>query len=428
MPDLIVIGGGPGGSTAAMVAARRGIGTLLLEKEHHPRFRIGESLLPRQLGLLHELGLSERVKSLPRTRKLGASFAMGNDEKPTDFFFAPNIETGIAEAINVERALFDAMLADAARDSGVDYRTGVGVKAIEALEDGRVAVRTTAGESIEAKLLIDASGQQTVVGRHLRTRQTLPDLQKVAHYAHFAGVEWRTGEVAGSIVIVMCEEGWFWLIPLDGVRVSVGLVIGLDTVKRLGIPHQEILPWGIERCPIVARMMRNAQQVGRTHTTADYSYQCRPYAGPGYYLVGDAAVFVDPIFSTGVTLAMMSARLAGEHAREIIARGADPAPLARAYARYVEQSSSVFFRLVRAYYTQPFRELFLTGRGPFGVHKAIFSILAGHVFPRPAWGLRWRHAYFDLATRVQRRFALAPRRAAWSLAAAPVLEPQLVRA
>lgn len=418
--DILVIGGGPTGSTAAMVAARRGAKVILLDKESHPRFRIGESLLPRHWALLKELGLEERVRRLPRTRKLGASFVMGGDETPRDFWFASSLNTGEKEAINIAREPFDAMLAEASAESGADHRTGVAVKSVASLSDAGAEILTSHGESIRARVLIDASGQATLLARHLGTRATLPDLRKVAHYGHFKGVSWREGDVAGSIVIVMCDEGWFWLIPLDAEHVSIGLVVGLDVVKQAGVAANQVLRWGIERCPYVRNLLRNATWPDRNYVTADYSYQCKPYAGPGYFLAGDAAVFVDPIFSTGVCLGMMSAREAADHAVAICRDPASAPRRRRDYIRFVEGSSETFFRLVRGYYTHAFRELFLEGQGPFNVHGAIMTLLAGHVFPKPAWRLRWRQRFFEAAVWMQQRRALAPRRARWSLVSAPV--------
>jgi flavin-dependent dehydrogenase len=156
-----------------------------------------------------------------------------------------------------------------------------------------------------------------------------------------------------------------------------------------------------------------------THVAADFSYRCAPFAGPGYFLAGDAATFIDPIFSTGVCLGMMSGAEAGKAIVAATREGADLRELRRRYIRFIEGSSAAFFRLVSLYYDHSFRELFLNGTGPLSVHRAAMAILAGHVFPRPAFALRWRFNLLGLFTQINRFVPLVPRRRRFSLLASP---------
>lgn len=437
--DAVIVGGGPAGATAGLILARAGLSAVVLDRTTFPHFHIGESLLPRNLALVRELGLAERLATVPQVEKLGATFLSGDGEARASFFF----DTGLAHrwgaesaAFNVERAPFDAMLLAAARDAGAEVREGAAVKSILRLADGDVAVTTEAGE-VAGRWLIDASGQGTVVGRHLGTRRVLADLQKVAYFDHFENVERDPGPEGGFPVIVMCDEGWFWLIPLDERRTSIGLVFDAGVARRLDVPSNRMLAWAIPRCPVLARRTANATGPAINRVAADFSYRCSPYAGPGYFLVGDAATFLDPIFSTGVCLGMMSAAQAAGHVAALL-RGEvkgrqDLEVLRRRYIRYVEGSTSVFFRFVRRYYQHSFRELFLNGTGPLDVHRAVISVLAGHVFPRPAWPLRWRVRLFEGFVALNRLVPLVPRRKSFSLlrdgelaagaAAGPVPEP-----
>lgn len=412
--DVVIIGGGPAGATAAIRCIRNGLSTIVLEKDHHPRFRIGESFLPRNLTLIRELGLSERLSQIPQVPKFGASFAMGDAEETTDFWFPPGPNGEENYAFNIERAPFDQMLFKTARDEGAEVHEDVAVKSIDRLADGDIALTSTLGV-VRGRIVLDASGQGTVVGRHLGLRKTLPDLCRVAYYGHFTGVHRREGKLGGSPLIVMCDEGWFWLIPLDERRTSIGLVVRADVIKKAGVSADRALAWGIARCPLVRRLTANATAPQRNYVTADFSYRCAPFAGSGYFLVGDAATFVDPIFSTGVCMGMMSAVKAADAARDLLRGEARRERLRRAYCQYVDGSSSVFFRMVRGYYNHGFREMFLNGAGPLEVHTAILATLAGHVFPRPVFRQRWRIKLFEILLAIHKRRALVPRRKRFSL-------------
>ena len=271
---------------------------------------------------------------------------------------------------------------------------------------------------MRGRWLIDASGQGAVVGRHLGTRAVLPDLRKVAYYGHFEGVWRAAGAEGGFPIIVMCQEGWFWLIPLDEKRTSIGVVLSADFARSTGVPPDRLLAWAIARCPVVRERTVEAVVPDRTFVTADFSYRCDPYAGPGYFLVGDAATFVDPIFSTGVCMGMMSGAEAARRVADLLTgRATNVARIRRDYRRFVKDSSESFFRLVRLYYDHSFRELFLDGTGPLNIHRAVISILAGHVFPRPIFALRWRLLLFHLLVVMNRRFRLGTPREPFSLLA-----------
>jgi flavin-dependent dehydrogenase len=416
--DVLVIGGGPAGATAGRALALEGWRVLLLERSAFPRFHIGESFLPRNMALIRELGLEEELRRIPQVEKRGAEFVMGHGrDEGSLFWFTDTIGCGETVSFNIERAPFDAMLLDASRKAGVEVREQQAVRRIVHLEDGRVEVETDAG-AVSARWLVDASGQSTLLGKHLGIRRVLPHRRKAAWFGHFENVARRAGPEGGFIVIVMSEEGWFWLIPLDETRTSVGVVMHADQAKKVGLPPEKMLPWAIERCPAVKERMAAAvypEGPSGYHVLADFSYRCAPYAGPGYFLVGDAAVFVDPIFSTGVCMGMMSGVEAARGITVLLRGTASPDKVRRDYIRFVHGSSSAFFGLIDRYYQHSFRELFLNGTGPLRVHQATLALLAGYVFPRPPFAVRWRVKLMDLFAFVNRFVPLVPRRDRFSL-------------
>lgn len=419
--DAIIIGGGPAGSTAALLLARAGLRALVVDKATFPRFRIGESFLPRCYAFIRdELKLEREVQALPHVDKWGAEFALGDtpDGHTTRFAFENSLTPG-GRTFNVERAVFDQFMLGQAAKAGAEVWQGVGVTSIDRLTDGEVAVTPSTGGKVCGRWLLDASGQGTVVARHLGTRVNAsePHLQKAAYFGHFEGVRRLPGDEEGHPLIVMCDEGWFWVIPINEKVTSVGLVMDAHIAKTLDVPADRRLAWGIARCPLVRDRMAAATGPATNQTVADFTYKCRPYAGPGYFLLGDAAAFMDPIFSTGVCLGMLAAAEAVRQIQSADKHDVTPDEARRRYVEYVEGSTGVFFRLIRGYYQHGFREMFLQGTGPLKVHRAVLSVLAGHVFPKPPFFLRWRLAFFYQLLRLQRKVAMVPRRKPFSLRA-----------
>ncbi len=420
--DVVIAGGGPAGSTAAILLAKAGLRVCVLEKDRHPRFHIGESILPRTTLLLRQLGLEQAVLQLPHVPKYGAEFGFGNDTKTRRFSFTDGLLPG-TPVFNIERSKLDKLLLGKAREAGADVFEGRPVRAITRLSENDVELETEEG-AVNGRLMLDASGHGTLVGRALKLRKNFndPELQKVAYFQHFEGVERPEGNESGHPGIFMCAEGWFWVIALNETRTSVGFVTRPSFARTLNVPPARTLQWALSRCPVVRHRMRSATGPADNMVLADFSYRCRPYAGPGYFMVGDAACFLDPIFSTGVTLAMMSSAHAAELAAEMLNGKLSPRSARARHIRYIERGTRPFWRLINDFYKHSFRELFVHGSGPLQMPGAIISVLAGQVFPRQPWKLRWRQAAFHFCVWLQQYHALSPRRAPFVLADEPPLE------
>lgn len=414
--DAIIIGGGPAGATAGLRLARDGRQVLILEKERFPRFHVGETQLPAVLQMIKELGLSDRLEALPHIDKLGAEFAFGDtpDTNTLQFQFTNALTEGVLDTFNIERSLFDNLLLDAAKEAGAEVRENARVQSIDRLAHHDVAV-TVNGQSIRGKWLLDASGQSAIVGRHLGTKQVIPSLRNVAFFGHFTGVDRLSAEHEGYPTIVMCDEGWFWIIAINPTVTSCGMVLSQDAVRKAGVPKNQLLRWGVERCPLMARRLKHAQFPESNNTISDYSYRCKPYAGAGYFLLGDAAHFLDPIFSTGVAFGMYGGLESARLVNAIDAGSTTPDEAYRQYGKHVESSSKHLFQLVHSYYDHHFRELMMNGYGPVQMHRSVISLLAGHVFPRPAWKVVWRFKAMQFAAKLQRKLPLVPRHSRFSL-------------
>ncbi|BAM05175.1 NAD(P)/FAD-dependent oxidoreductase [Phycisphaera mikurensis] len=431
--DAVVVGGGPGGAVAALCLARSGRRVAVLERETGPHFHVGESLLPEVEADLARLGLAERAAALPRVPKPGVTFVSAAGTAPgRPLRFADALDADPQAATNTEREPFDAWLLQEAADGGADVRRGVTVRGIERLGSGGVRLSTTQGP-VSARCLIDASGQATLAARHLERagrgfRRNEPGHERTAYFGHFTGVERSPMPEGGHLTVVMLDEGWFWIIPIDDERTGIGVVLPAGLAREQRVKPDRVLAWAIARCPEVARRTRDAAFPDGNRVAADFSYRCGPTAGPGHLLVGDAAAFIDPVFSGGVSIAIKSGRWAAEAAEASLAAldrlPADASDAARAaafrapgrrYARRLAASHRVLFSMIRSYYRPAYRDLLHHGEGPLGVHRASLELLTGRAFPRARFSVRWRMVLMKAFACVQEHVRLVPPLPRWSL-------------
>lgn len=408
--DAIVIGGGPGGCSAATYLRQAGRRVLVLERDVFPRFHIGESLLPYNRPIFDEMGVTPALEAAAFPTKHGAQFHLGNGSLTTRFLFREGRFTREPTALQVERATFDQILLKHARARGADVREGwIAVRFTTNAASTTVEAKDTDGRThlFQAPFLIDASGRSNLTGNQEGLRNVHPRLKKLAVFGHFTGVQLDPGERAGDTVITRLGNKWFWLIPISGHKTSVGLVIDREEFQRDVESADAVFRRWVDQTPPLRDRLRNAALLGEIQTTTDFSYTNRRFVGHRLLRVGDAAGFMDPIFSAGVYLAMWS----GKHAAAAIAASLDAGDDGRhrfaGYERRVRRGMQFYWRMVERFYTTPFMELFMNPKDNLSLPSAVNAILAGEL--EGGWALQWRLWVFFALVRVQSVFPLVPR-------------------
>jgi flavin-dependent dehydrogenase len=413
--DVVVIGGGPAGSTAAAALARAGRSVVLFERDRFPRFHIGESLLASVNDVFEAIGVADRIRAAGFPQKWGATFITpdGRVERFADF--ATSSEVPAPQTWQVPRAQMDALLLDHAGSSGADVRQGHRVLDVAFDDDGVAvtvrppAVDGTSGPAlvVRARIVVDASGRAGLLSRAFSLRVDEPALANVAIFSHYAGVPRNDGRRAGDIrVVARRDPGWFWLIPISDDLMSVGVVLPRSVFVTLPTLEPDVL---LERLigdtPAVARLMRAAERKWPVRVEKDFSFGSRAYAGDRWIIVGDAGSFLDPVFSSGVAIALESGL---EGARAVDRALSTGRPSARALApfdRRQRQRYAAFRRFVLGFYTPAFRDLFFSADPPAHMFRAVVTVLAGYW--RPSLATRLWLALFFLSVRLQRRFGFA---------------------
>jgi len=383
--DVVVIGGGPAGATAAALLAERDYRVTLLEKDHHPRFHIGESLLPANLPLLEKLGVADAVKAIGM-EKWGAEFVSPWHDHRQTFEFADAMDKSMPMAYQVRRSEFDEILIRNASRRNARVVEGCQVQDVDFLPDnGGVLVQARhddgRSETLHARFLLDASGRDTFLGNRFKAKQRNKKHNSAAIYAHYSGAERTPGKAAGNITIFWFEHGWFWYIPLADGMTSVGAVAWPYYLKtRNKKPLDQFLQETVALCAPLSERLRHAKLSSPVTATGNYSYVCDRTHGSNYLLLGDAYAFIDPVFSSGVMLAMQGAFVGADTVDTCLRHPQQAAAALKRFDETMRMGPEAFSWFIYRVTNPTLRNMFMGPRNIFRVKEALLSVLAGDVY------------------------------------------------
>lgn len=397
--DVIILGGGPGGSTLASCLALRNRRSIVLEREKFPRFHIGESLLPCSSEVFAKIGVRDRLEER-FLRKYGARFLCSATRRTASYTFSEAFNTKFDHAYQVPRAEFDHVLLEHAAKHGADVRERW--EATEVMFEGDRAVGVRARDlakpdevvELRAPVVVDATGRDTLLATRTRRKAKIARLDKTAFFTHYRDTFREEDQREGNIQIIVWDHGWFWFIPFRGELTSVGAVASADWIReqrKTGASEpQDFFDRAVAQSCWATDFLAGATRERAVGSIADFSYRIDQLTGDGWLFVGDAAGFLDPLFSTGAHLAIKSADLAAQAIDEALARGDTSRAAFSGYEKSVRYAVDLFLGVVQAFYKGEFRETLFEANQRTTLRRIITSVLSGDVFhegvgPQPHW-------------------------------------------
>lgn len=388
--DVLIIGGGPAGATAAALLARQGRQVVMLEKAHHPRFHIGESLLPANVALFDRLGVRDQIERIGMP-KWGVEFVSPDHDHVARLEFAEAWDKTMPYAWQVRRSEMDEILFRNAAAQGATTIEGARVRDVQFDAQGATVHATLddgATRSWRARFVLDASGRDTFLGNKFKAKQKNPRHNSAALFGHFGNALRGEGKLEGNITIFWFQHGWFWYIPLADGTTSVGAVCWPYYLKSRTKPLAEFFADTIALCPELVERLKSATLVDdAVYATGNYAYTSTHCSGERYLMLGDAFTFIDPVFSSGVYLAMHSAFEGAEVVATALDRPRRAAAARRNFERYMRKGPREFSWFIFRVTNPTMREFFMYPQNPLRVKEALMSLLAGDVHGKtPIWG------------------------------------------
>ena len=410
--DFAVAGGGPAGSSTATSLGQRGHSVVLFERETFPRFHIGESLLSTANDAFAALGVTEQIESASFPAKWGARLFTHNGQSGRYVDFTDVREVTRPQTYQVCRQEFDRILLQRAREVGVHVREGCNVTGCEFTPDAAildVASRVDGATSrLHVRALVDATGRGGLLARKFNLRTEEPRLANIAIFSHYTNIPRLEGPRPDDIrLIARSDAGWFWLIPISKELTSVGVVLPKALYRSLanGGSSEETLNRTISDTPIVAELMREARREWPVRVEKDFSYSASTYAGDRWILAGDAGSFLDPVFSTGVSIAMESGIEAAAELHRGFMRNNFSASGFAAFSRRQRKRFETYRRFVTGFYTPQFRDIFFSPEPPPFIFRSVVTMLAGK-WNASLWTRFLNQLFFGMVS-IQKRFKIA---------------------
>ena len=405
--DVAIIGGGPAGSSAGTLLAMAGWRVVIFEKEKFPRFRVGESTLPATLNTIDRMGAGEKIKNGGFLVKFGGEIVSACGQR-VRFYFRNGFKAKRQSAYQVLRSEFDRILLDHAAESGCDVRQQTTVESFGIDNEGVTLYLGEGRRVVRARYLIDCSGRNCVVGNKFSLRECYQHLRKFSLYAYYEDVLREDGPDGTLTRMVRTKDSWFWMIPLSGNTTSIGVVMDTGKFRSMNMSPEEALARCIADQPVVSEYMPNARRVTEVYATGDFSYRNKNLCGDRWLLAGDAAGFIDPVFSSGVYLALLSGEQAADSLNIALDHPEKRAKAFRYYERRVGRVLDIYLRWASSWYTQEFVEVFLYPKEIFELVPAVSAVLSGNEVRD--FSIRWRLCIFEMLVALQKRTAkIAPK-------------------